>query len=73
MLLPAKNSYPLDGKCLTKCVVYKATVTETDTKKPETYIGLTNNEFKTDSAYISHHLSWNTKEPLQLLVTTFGN
>ena len=38
---------PLDGKCLTKCVVYKATVTETYTKKKETYIGLTENEFKT--------------------------
>ena len=42
-----KNSCPLDGKCLTKCVVYKATVTETDKKKQETYIGLTENEFKT--------------------------
>ena len=36
-----KNNCPLDGKCLTKCVVYKATVTETDTKKQETHIGLT--------------------------------
>ena len=42
-----KNSCPLDGKCLTKCAVYKATVTETDTKKQETYIGLTENEVKT--------------------------
>ena len=42
-----KNNCPLDGKCLTECVVYKATVTETDTKKQETYIGLTENEFKT--------------------------
>ena len=37
----------VDGKCLTKCVVYKATVTETDIKEQETYIGLTENEFKT--------------------------
>ena len=42
-----KNSCPLDGKCLTKCVVYKAMVTETDTKKQETYIGLTENGLKT--------------------------
>ena len=28
-----KRSCPLDRKCLTKCVVYKATVTETDSKK----------------------------------------
>ena len=42
-----KNSCPLDGKCLTKCVVYKATVTETTSNNQETYIGLTENEFKT--------------------------
>ena len=42
-----KNSCPLDGKCLTKCVVYKATVTETTSNDQETYIGLTENEFKT--------------------------
>ena len=41
------NSCPLDRKCLPKCVVYKATMTETDSKKQETYIGLTENEFKT--------------------------
>ena len=32
-----KNSCPLDGKCLTKCVVYKATVTETTSNNQETY------------------------------------
>ena len=42
-----KNSCPLDGKCLSKCVVYKATVTETTSNNQETYIGLTENEFKT--------------------------
>ena len=42
-----KNSCPLDGKCLTKCVVYKAKVTETASNNQETYIGLTENEFKT--------------------------
>ena len=42
-----KNSCPLDGKCLTKCVVYKATVTETTSNNQETYIWLTENEFKT--------------------------
>ena len=41
------SSCPLDGKCLTKCVVYKATVTETTSNNQETYIGLTENEFKT--------------------------
>ena len=42
-----KNSCPLKGKCLTKCVVDKATVTETTSNNQETYIGLTENEFKT--------------------------
>ena len=40
-----KSSCPLDGKCLTKCVVYKATVTETTSSNQETYIGLTVNEY----------------------------
>ena len=44
-----KNSCPLDGKCLTKCVVYKATVTETTSINHESYIGLTENKFKTRS------------------------
>ena len=42
-----KSSCPLDGKCLTKCVVYEATVTETTSSNQETYIGLTENQFKT--------------------------
>ena len=42
-----KSSCLLVGKCLTKCVVYKATVTETTSNNQETYIGLTENEFKT--------------------------
>ena len=41
------NSCPLDGKCPTKCVVHKATLTETTSRNEETYIGLTENEFKT--------------------------
>ena len=42
-----KTSCPLDGKCLTQCVEYKAAVTETTPNNQETYIGLTENEFKT--------------------------
>ena len=41
------NSCSLDGKCLTKCAVYKAKVTETTSNNQETYIGLTENEFMT--------------------------
>ena len=47
MLLSAKKSCPLDGKYLTKCFVYKTTVTETTSNNQETYIGLTENEFET--------------------------
>ena len=42
-----KHSCPLDGKCLKHCVAYIATVTETTSNNQETYIGLTENEFKT--------------------------
>ena len=38
-------------------VVYKATVTETKSKKSETYIGLTKNNFK--QRYTAHKLSFN--------------
>ena len=47
-----KNSCPLDGKCLTKCVVYKATVTETTSNNQEMHIGLTENEIQ--FAFISY-------------------
>ncbi|GFS04173.1 hypothetical protein ElyMa_006489000 [Elysia marginata] len=42
-----KENCPLKGHYLTKCIVYKATVTETKTNKQETYVGLTENTFKT--------------------------
>ena len=42
-----KSSFSLDGKCLTKCIEYKATVTETTSNNQETYMALTENEFKT--------------------------
>ena len=37
---------PVQGKCLTDCVVYRATVTETVSRKVETYTGVTGNTFK---------------------------
>ena len=42
-----KNSCPLDGKGLTKYLLYKATLTETASNNQETYIGLTEHKFKT--------------------------
>ena len=38
---------PLDGKCLTAGIIYQATVKRQDNQKEETYIGLTENSFKT--------------------------
>ena len=42
-----KSSCSLNGKSLTNCVVYKATVTETTSKNRKTYTELTENEFET--------------------------
>ena len=42
-----REGCPLDGKCLTECVVYKATVTQTESSNKETYIGFAQNTFKT--------------------------
>ncbi len=45
---------PLDKKCLTSGIVYQASVKREDNNKIETYIGLTNNTFKTRfTAHIS--------------------
>ena len=61
-----KSSCPLDGKCLTKSFVYKATVTDTTSNNQETYIGLTENEFKTK--FNLHKSSFNL-EPKQTSTT----
>ena len=42
-----KNTCPLDGNCLQSSVIYQATVTRKDNNTTETYIGLTENDFKT--------------------------
>ena len=38
---------PLDGQCLTTGIIYQATVVRQDNNNTETYIGLTDNSFKT--------------------------
>ena len=40
------NTCPVQGRCLTDNIVYRATVTETVSGKKETYTGLTGNRFK---------------------------
>ena len=54
-----KNSCPLKGKCLTKGVVYQATVTDAKRNQSQTYVGLTENTFKT--RYLNHTSSFRNK------------
>ena len=42
-----KNACPLNGNCLQSSVIYQATVKRHNTNTSETYIGLTENDFKT--------------------------
>jgi hypothetical protein len=51
---------PLEGKCLTTGIIYQATVTRQDNNKDETYIGLTDNTFKT--RYNGHNCSFRNRE-----------
>ena len=51
-----KNECPLEGKCLSSGVVYQAIVTRNDNSKQESYIGLTENSFKT--RYNGHNSSF---------------
>ncbi len=51
-----KNTCPLNENCLQKSVIYQATVTRQDNNTAETYVGLTENEFKT--RYRSHTSSF---------------
>jgi hypothetical protein len=51
-----KAECPLEGKCLQKGVIYQATVNTLDDSKQETYVGLTENTFKT--RYTAHMSSF---------------
>ena len=50
---------PLDGQCQTKSIIHQATVTRHDNNKEETYVGLTENTFKT--RYDGHTCSFRDK------------
>ena len=54
-----KSLCPLDGVCLTKNIIYEATVTTTSGNK-RTYIGMTEHEFKT--RYNNHKLSFKDRK-----------
>lgn len=51
------NDCPMNGKCLTTSLVYQATVTTIDNRPDQTYVGLTENAFKT--RYTNHKASFN--------------
>ena len=52
-----KARCPLEGKCLTTSVVYKAAITNTDIKQTMNYIGVTAGPFK--DRYNNHRKSLN--------------
>ena len=54
---------PVGGKCHTSCVVYKATVTETQSGNKETYTGVTSRTFKKSA--IPHMVSLLNKDALK--------
>ena len=60
---------PVQGRCLTKSVIYRATVTETASGQVETYTGVTGNTFK--SRYNGHNSDMNNEENRHK--TTLGN
>ena len=55
----AKDACPLQGECQTKAVIYQAAVTNKATKEVQTYVGLTENTFKT--GYLNHTSSFRNK------------
>ena len=68
-----KKRCPMNGKCLVKSLVYQATVTTVDNNRPsQTYVGLTENTFKT--RFNNHKASFNSyqKKTLLNLANMFG-
>ena len=52
----------VNGHCLRKSIEYQATVTTEDSKPDETYVGLTDNTFKSRFANHKTHLTILAKE-----------
>ena len=51
-----KSECPLNGKCLVKSIIYQASVSTSDNKPEQCYVGLTDNTFKT--RYNNHTASF---------------
>ena len=60
-----KNTCLLNGSCLQSSLIYQATVTRKDNSTTETYIGLTENDFKTRTETTPHHSNTQNSETLQ--------
>ena len=56
----SKNSCPLEGNCLAKAIIYRATVQNTSENKENSYIGLVGDTFK--SRYANHIKSINNSK-----------
>ena len=68
------NQCPLNGKCITKSVIYKAYVTTSDgNEEARTYIRLTKNEFKEDSTGTSIASVTKANGKIPNLVNTYVN
>ena len=52
-----RKECPLNNNCLTKSIVYQATVKQENNQEEQTYVGLTENTFKT--RYTEHKASFN--------------
>ena len=59
-----KNTCLLNGNCLQSSLIYQATVTRKDNSTTETYIGLTENDFKTRTETTPHHSNTQHSETL---------
>ena len=57
-----KKRCPMNGKCLVKSPVYQATVTTDDNRPSQTYVGLTENTFKT--RFNNHKASFKKRCPM---------
>ena len=55
-----KEECPMSKKCLVESIVYQATVSTNDNSPPQTYVGLTENAFKT--RYYNHKTSFTLYE-----------
>ena len=55
-----KEECPMSKKCLVESIVYQATVCTNDNSPPQTYVGLTENAFKT--RYYNHKTSFTLYE-----------